>query len=270
MEEAHIFSTEADSGEKADAGQARQNPPSLGRRVAYKILRSFRERPLAFQLTAGTGWIITGYALVLGLLGGLYSRKIGRGLEDFVLLVSSPLNAYLDLPGWIGVPAGAVMIGACLTGGWAVVAPLIPPRKRSAASQPQSRPVEEFAANLIPDLAEIDEKEQIPEHIQKMITRFVDLQTLQPVGVLRSVLILLDSDIEAYRHLLTTPLCIRSMEHLRQLPPDVFNDEHCHHVLSGEEFRPIFLRLGLEKKALVPTLVSRIEGERTKTPPPGV
>lgn len=247
---------------------AERNPGRLGRAMR-RLSKDFKRHPVYFQSAAVLGWIILLYGLTMGGLNWIYSRDIDKLLESFISVLSVPLNIYLDLPRWLGLPIGTLASISCLIGGWTIVHPLFPDRKPSVRTrQPDAPMLDTLSFDAYENSGPGESPKEIPEHIRQLVTRFVDLQTLQPVGVLRSILVIMESDVEAYRHLLTTHLGARSLERLRQIPPGFFGDAHCQQALADEDSGMIYAKLGLTLDALAPTLVERIEGEQKKTPSP--
>ncbi len=248
-----------------------ENPPpawSERWRVAWGA------RPIPVKLIAVMAWMILAYMVLILLVAGIYTQPVGKAVSGPVYFVSRPMEFYLNLRDLIGTPLDAGLAGFCLFGCWIFLSPLIPKRKapESVEKIEARREVELGAAPpVIPDdfsreVRQIDrspekKSDDIPEHIRRMVTRFVDIQTLQPRGILRSVVIIFNSDIESYRRLLKTPECLRSLEKLRALPSDVFDNDACTEMLVEEGYEEAFEQLGMPRSELVPCLIERIEGE---------
>ncbi len=261
-----------------EQGRKRSTPAPSTRELTQRWWESVSGRSLPVKIATILAWILMGYMVVIGLVAGLYSQPVGKAVSGPVWVVSRPIEFYLDARDLIGTPLDAALAALCLFGAWIVVAPFMPRRREKTsekeAKKIEARPPVELGAtpsvvndDFSRDIRQIERSkprppdDDIPEHIRRMVTRFVDIQTLQPRGILRSVVIIFNSDIESYRHLLKTPECLRSLEKLRSLPSGVFDNDACTEMLVEEGYEEAFDQLGMPRSELVPCLIERIEGE---------
>lgn len=236
--------------------------------------RGIASRSLPTLIAAALAWAVMAYMLMMALVAALYTRPTDGVVAGPVYVISRPMDFYYDTHDLLGVGLDVALLIFCLFGGWILLSPFIPKRRKQALPPEKIRPPgpvvlgeappvldDDFRESRLLEKRDSSEPSELPEQIRRMITRFVDIRTLQPRGVLRSVIILLHSDIEAYRHLLRTGECLQSLEKLRRMPPDIFNTAECREMLVEEGYENAFSQLGLRFGELIPALIERIEGQ---------
>ncbi len=243
----------------------------------------FRKRSLVYRTMAAVSWIIILYTLLILIVAGLYSNQplpdastgeaVPKDRSGPVWLVSRPMEWYLDTRDFVGDGLDGSIGFAYFFGIWVLCAPYVTAFRRRKRVPPiviepeiELGPSPFLFDEDFRDIREVEKEDEagdpeIPEHIHQMITRFIDIRTLQPRGILRSVILLLLSDIESYRHLLRSKECLLSIEKLRQMPPDIFDSDECREMIEEEGHGESLRNLGLQFPELVPSLLQRIEGQ---------
>lgn len=245
-----------------------------GWRAAYR-----RQHP-ALRVAGALGWALILYTALMGILAGLFTTP-GHAVTGPVWLLTRPMEFYLDLRDMAGRAIDGVLVAFGMVGAWTLIGPALPRRGKKPAAALEKieprKPVVLQDADPGLDLGEDrydafrqaapkeESADKVSDFVQRLITRFIDIQTLQPVGVLRSVLVLLDSDIESYRHLLRTKECLVSLKKLKTMPPEVFDNDDCLAILEEDPYAEIFRELKTPLYDLVPMLIQRIEGELSDT-----
>lgn len=237
------------------------------------LVEALRTAPLAFQILALPGVVIACYFVLFLLFAWRFQGDVPDLVEGLLRFYSGPANWYFDLKILGRYMANTLMAVIVSISSYVIfIRPIfiLWPRWQELRISRKSKvtiKLEKVAPDsVVGKPQQAARPDEVPELIHRMVTRFIDIQTLQPVGILRSVLELLESDIHEYSHLLNNRECLNSLKVLQNLSPGAFSDPHCMEELMMPEFKVRFDRLKLPLNRLAPTLLDRLKLEISDAP----